>query len=119
MIDRANDWGYDAIEIGQVLSTVMEATQREFIPAGEGIAWGDRERMIEVSRMITMREGMGDRLADGIDRFATSIGHPELAMTVKGQATPAYDPRGLKCMGLGYATSNRGACHLRGYSPAS
>jgi aldehyde:ferredoxin oxidoreductase len=69
--------------------------------------------------MITFREGIGDRLAEGIDPFTKSIGHPELAMTVKGQATPAYDPRGLKGMGLGYATSNRGACHLRGYSPAS
>jgi len=119
MIDRANDWGYDAIEIGQVLSMMMEATQREFIPAGEGINWGDRDRMIEIARLITFREGIGDRLANGIEAFARSIGHPEIAMTVKGQATPAYDPRGFKGMGLGYATSNRGACHLRGYSPAS
>lgn len=119
MIDRANDWGYDAIEIGQVLSMVMEATEREYVPAGEGLAWGDRDAMIEMSRKITFREGVGDKLAEGIDSFASSIGHPEIAMTVKGQATPAYDPRGLKGMGLGYATSNRGACHLRGYSPAS
>ncbi|GAB4320797.1 MAG: aldehyde ferredoxin oxidoreductase family protein [Dehalococcoidia bacterium] len=119
MIDRANDWGMDAIEIGQVLSTVMEATQREYIPAGEGLSWGDADKMIEFMRMVAFREGIGDRLADGIEPFAKSIGHPELAMTVKGQATPAYDPRGLKGMGLGYATSNRGACHLRGYSPAS
>ena len=40
-------------------------------------------------------------------------------MTVKGQAIPAYDPRGLKGMGIGYATSNRGACHLRAYTPAA
>jgi len=40
-------------------------------------------------------------------------------MTCKGQGIPAYDPRGLKGMGLGYATSNRGACHLRAYTPAS
>lgn len=119
MIDRVNDWGMDAIEIGQVLSTVMEATQREYIPAGEGLSWGDRDRMIEFIRLVAFREGIGDRLAEGIEPFAKSIGHPELAMTVKGQATPAYDPRGLKGMGLGYATSNRGACHLRGYSPAS
>jgi len=119
LIDRANDWGYDAIEIGQVFSTLMEATQREYVPAGQGMTWGDTAKMVEVSRMVAFREGIGARLADGIDAFAKSIGHPELAMTVKGQATPAYDPRGLKGMGLGYATSNRGACHLRGYSPAS
>ena len=48
-----------------------------------------------------------------------SSGHPEMAMTVKGQGIPAYDPRGIKGMGIGYATSNRGACHLRGYTPAA
>ena len=36
-------------------------------------------------------------------------------MTVKGQEFPAYDGRALQGMGLAYATSNRGACHLRGY----
>jgi aldehyde:ferredoxin oxidoreductase len=40
-------------------------------------------------------------------------------MSVKGQSIPAYDPRGIKGMGVGYATSNRGACHLRGYTPAA
>ena len=40
-------------------------------------------------------------------------------MTVKGQAIAAYDPRGMQGMGLGYATSNRGGCHLRGYAAAS
>ncbi|HQY46056.1 MAG TPA: aldehyde ferredoxin oxidoreductase C-terminal domain-containing protein, partial [Usitatibacteraceae bacterium] len=32
---------------------------------------------------------------------------------------PAYDSRGIQGMGLAYATSNRGACHLRGYTVAS
>ena len=40
-------------------------------------------------------------------------------MAVKGQGIPAYDPRAIKGEGLGYATSNRGACHLRGYTVAS
>ena len=44
---------------------------------------------------------------------------PELSMTVKGQEFPAYDPRGIQGIGLNYATSNRGACHLRGYTIAS
>ena len=51
--------------------------------------------------------------------LAKHFGHPELAMTVKGMAIPAYDPRSMKGMGIGYATSNRGGCHVRGYSPAS
>jgi aldehyde:ferredoxin oxidoreductase len=40
-------------------------------------------------------------------------------MTVKGLSIPAYDPRGIKGMGVAYATSNRGACHLRAYTPAA
>ena len=52
-------------------------------------------------------------------RAAESFGHAEIGMTVKGQSVPAYDPRGLKGMGIAYATSNRGACHLRAYTPAA
>jgi aldehyde:ferredoxin oxidoreductase len=118
MIDRANDYGYDAIEIGDVLALYMEYTQRGFANGG-GLAWGDTHSMVEVMRKIAFREGVGDILAEGTGQAAAKLGHPELGMHVKGQGIPAYDPRGLKGMGLGYATSNRGACHLRGYSPAS
>ncbi len=75
--------------------------------------------MIETMRKIAFREGIGNTLAEGTGKAAALLGHPELAMAVKGQGIPAYDPRGIKGMGLGYATSNRGACHLRGYTPAS
>jgi aldehyde:ferredoxin oxidoreductase len=75
--------------------------------------------MVELTEQIARREGLGDLLAEGTERVAKRLGHPEISMTVKGQAIPAYDPRGLKGMGIGYATSNRGACHLRGYTPAS
>lgn len=119
MIDMANDYGYDAIEIGNVLSMYMEATEKGYVPGAEGLAWGDKDAMIAMCRRIALREGVGDQLANGIEPFAKGIGHPEIAMTVKGQAIAAYDPRGLKGMGLGFATSNRGGCHLRGYSPAS
>lgn len=68
---------------------------------------------------IARREGIGDVLAEGTERAAKHFGHPEIAMTVKGMAIPAYDPRGLKGMGIAYATSNRGACHLRAYTPAA
>ena len=118
IIDRANDWGYDAIEIGTVLAMYMEYTQLGFAN-GDGLAWGDTMGMLELGRKIAFREGIGDILAEGTGPAAAKLGHPELAMAVKGQGIPAYDPRGLKGMGLGYATSNRGACHLRGYSPAS
>jgi aldehyde:ferredoxin oxidoreductase len=62
---------------------------------------------------------VGDKLAEGPAAAAALWGHPEISMSVKAQSIPAYDPRGLKGMGIAYATSNRGACHLRAYTPAS
>jgi aldehyde:ferredoxin oxidoreductase len=118
MIDLANDYGFDAIEIGDVIATLMEATQKGYTN-GEGIEFGDVMGMVEVSRKVAYREGIGDIMADGCNAVALKFGHPEIAMTVKGQGIPAYDPRGLKGMGIAYATSNRGACHLRAYTPAS
>lgn len=118
MIDLANDYGFDAIEIGVTLAAYMEATQRGYVN-GSGLAWGDTAEMVAIAEKVANREGIGNSLAEGAAGYANSIGHPELAMSVKGQAIAAYDPRGLKGIGLGFATSNRGACHLRGYSPAS
>ncbi len=118
MIDLSNDYGLDAIEIGDVLSMYMEATQRGYTNGDGGLKWGDYMGMVEVIHKVGKREGIGDILAEGTERAAKHFGHPEISMTVKGQGIPAYDPRGLKGMGLGYATSNRGACHLRAYTPA-
>ena len=118
LIDMCNDFGLDTIETGNVLSMFMEATQRGYTN-GTGLQWGDVPNMIETVRKIAFREGIGDTLAEGTERAAEHFGHPEISMSVKGQAIPAYDPRGLKGMGIAYATSNRGACHLRAYTPAA
>ena len=118
IIDQCNDYGLDTIEMGNVLSVYMEATQRGYANSG-GLKWGDYTAMVALVDRTGMRVGIGDLLAEGAERVAKSWGHPEIAMTVKGQGIPAYDPRGEKGMGIGYATSNRGACHLRGYSAAA
>jgi len=118
MIDQCNDLGMDPIELGNALSMYMEATERGFTK-GAGLAWGDTGAMVAMTESIALREGDGDLLAEGPTLAAAQLGHEEIAMAVKGQALPAYDPRGLKGMGLGYATSNRGACHLRAYVAAA
>lgn len=120
MIDTANDYGFDAIEIGHPISIWMEASEKGYTSEADGkLAWGDGMGMVAIAEKIGKREGLGDIMAEGADATAKHFGHPELAMTCKGQGIPAYDPRGLKGMGLGYATSNRGACHLRAYTPAA
>ena len=119
MIDTCNDFGLDAIEIGHPLSVYMEASEKGYTNGDGKIGWGDGAKMVDLTEKIARREGLGDVMAEGADAIADHFGHPELAMTCKGQGVPAYDPRGIKGMGLGYATSNRGACHLRGYTPAA
>ncbi len=119
MIDMCNDYGMDTIEAGNVLAMFMEATELGAKVNGEGIRFGDAMGAIETLRKVAFREGIGDILAEGTERAAKALGFPHIALTVKGQAIPAYDPRGLKGMGIAYATSNRGACHLRAYTPAS
>lgn len=118
LIDQCNDLGMDPIELGNVLSMYMEASERGFV-TGTRLAWGDTRAMVALTEAIATRTGVGDLLAEGPTIAAAKLGHPEIAMAVKGQAVPAYDPRGLKGMGLGYATSNRGACHLRAYVAAA
>ncbi|MFJ7728076.1 aldehyde ferredoxin oxidoreductase family protein [Neobacillus sp. NPDC097160] len=117
MIDRCNEYGLDTIELGHAFSVTMEAYEKGII--SDELIWGDADSMIELMRKIAFREGFGGVLAEGPARATASWGAPELSMSVKGQSIPAYDPRGIQGIGLGYATSNRGACHLRGYTVAS
>jgi aldehyde:ferredoxin oxidoreductase len=118
LIHRCNDYGLDTIEAGNAVAVAMEATEKGVNPDG-AIKWADDDAMVELLRKIALREGIGDDLAEGPARAAKKWGAPEISMSVKGQSIPAYDPRGLKGMGIAYATSNRGACHLRAYTPAS
>ncbi|NOK61726.1 MAG: aldehyde ferredoxin oxidoreductase [Chloroflexi bacterium AL-W] len=119
IIDMSNDYGFDAIEIGNVLSMYMELSEKNYLNGHPTLEWGDAMSMVTFTEHMVAREGVGDILAEGTTLAAKAFGHLELAMAVKGQSVPAYDPRGLKGMGIGYATSNRGACHLRSYTPAS
>ncbi|NOX61778.1 MAG: aldehyde ferredoxin oxidoreductase family protein [Chloroflexi bacterium] len=118
MIDQANQYGMDTIELGNVLGACMEATEKGYIQ--DGLNWGDADGQIDmIERIAYAKDDLARTLGKGTARAAKAFGHPEIGMTVKGQAIPAYDPRGLKGMGIAYATSNRGACHLRAYTPAA
>jgi len=118
-----NLYGLDTISAGGTVAAAMELTERGYIPledladVGVELKFGSAEAMIRCLDMMAFRQGrFGDLLAEGGYRLAKHYGHPELFMGTKGQECAAYDPRGAKGMGLGYATSNRGACHLRGFS---
>ncbi len=117
---RANDLcdllGLDTISMGVTLAFVCEAVERGWItPAELGVpfGWGDWRGMLRLVEMTAMREGMGDRLAEGAWRLAESIS-PEatrLVYAVKRLELPAHSARALKGMSIGYATATRGGSH--------
>jgi aldehyde:ferredoxin oxidoreductase len=86
---------------------------------GIDLKFDGTEALVKMAELTAKGEGFGKDLGLGSKRLCEKYGMPDLSMTVKGQEFPAYDPRGIQGMGLAYATSNRGACHLRGYTVAS
>ena len=121
MINMCNDLGIDTIEAGNMIAMAMEMTEEDKLDdLDDGIEWGDVEHMLDLLEEISHRDSeLGDLLAKGARRIAEEMDAHENSLAVKGQTIPAYDPRAMKGMGIGYATSNRGACHLRGYTPSA
>jgi aldehyde:ferredoxin oxidoreductase len=95
----------------------MEMFEKGIIPQsdiGMPLKFGDADALVKMIELTGKREGFGDKLALGSYRLASLYGHPEFSMSVKKQEFPAYDGRVAQGMALEYATSNRGACHVRG-----
>ncbi|NPV69317.1 MAG: aldehyde ferredoxin oxidoreductase family protein [Firmicutes bacterium] len=113
-----NELGLDPITMGATLACAMELYEKGYMPASASdleLRFGDPDVLVEAVRKTGYREGVGNLLAEGSYRLATEFGHPELSMSSKKQEYPAYDPRAIQGIGLNYATSNRGGCHVRGY----
>ncbi|QCW04221.1 aldehyde ferredoxin oxidoreductase family protein [Natrinema pallidum] len=120
MLERCNDMGVDTIDAGNMMAMAMEMTDEGKLEGVGELEWGDTETMIDMIERIARREDeFADLLAEGPRRVADRKDAHENSLAVKGQTIAAYDPRCMKGMGIGYATSNRGACHLRGYTPAA
>jgi aldehyde:ferredoxin oxidoreductase len=118
-----NEDGMDPISFGATVAAAMELFQAGAISkehtGGIDLAFGGTAALVQMAELTAKGEGFGKDLGLGSKRLCEKYGMPDLSMTVKGQEFPAYDPRGIQGMGLAYATSNRGACHLRGYTVAS
>jgi aldehyde:ferredoxin oxidoreductase len=115
-----NEMGLDTISMGGTVACAMELFQRGYITLedteGLRLEFGNGEAMVEAVRLTGLGQGFGKKLQLGSWRMAELYGHPELSMTTKKQEFPAYEPRAFQGMGLEYATSNRGGCHVRGFT---
>ncbi len=118
-----NEQGMDPITFGTTVGAAMELYEMGAITKkqtdGLEVKFGSAEALTRLAELTGMGEGFGREIGLGSKRLTEKYGHPELSMSVKGQEFPAYDGRGIQGIGLAYATSNRGACHLRGYTIAS
>ncbi|MFZ5558979.1 MAG: aldehyde ferredoxin oxidoreductase family protein [Pseudomonadota bacterium] len=114
-----NEDGFDPISFGATVGAAMELYELGLVTdqdtGGIPLRFGSAEALTRMAELTARGEGFGKELGLGSRRLCEKHGKPELSMSVKGQEFPAYDGRALQGMGLAYATSNRGACHLRGY----
>ena len=118
-----NEQGMDPISLGVTIGAAMDLYHAGAISqedtGGVALEFGSTEAFVAMVEATARGEGFGKELGQGSRRLCEKYGHPDFSMTVKSQEIAAYDPRGIQGMGLAYATSNRGACHLRGYTVAS
>ena len=115
-----NEMGNDTISVATTIAAAMELYEKGYIKKedcqGVPLEWGNGEAIVKwTERMGRGETALGKLMAQGSYRLCEHSGHPELSMSVKKQELPAYDPRGIQGIGLNYATSNRGGCHVRGY----
>lgn len=119
-----NDLGMDAIGVPCTIAAAMELYQKGLISEeecdGVPLEWGSTEAIIEwTKRMGKPESELAKLMASGSAVLCEHYGAPEVSMASKKQELPAYDARAVQGIGLNYATSNRGGCHVRGYTIAS
>jgi aldehyde:ferredoxin oxidoreductase len=111
---QCDDLGLDTMSTGNTIGLAMELSESG--AADLGLAFGDAAAYLQVLEEIAFKStDRGRDLAMGAARLAEKYGQPHQAAHAKGLEMPAYDPRGNYGMGLAYATSERGACHLRAF----
>lgn len=112
--ESCDNLGLDTISTGNVIAFAMELTEKEIYDFG--IRFGDYENYLKIPGEIAYQKNRGKYLSLGVRALSEKLGGRDFAMEVKGLEFPGYEPRGNYGMGLAYATSERGACHLRAYT---
>ncbi len=117
-----NEEGIDPISFGATIGAVMELYEMGVLTkeqVGIEARFGSAQALAFLVEETVNGRGFGKEIGQGSKRLTAKYGHPDLSMSSKGQEFPAYDGRAIQGIGLAYATSNRGGCHLRGYTIAS
>ncbi len=116
--ELCNRYGLDTISTGGMIAWTMECFEKGIITdkntQGFKVRFGSAEVMLHLIEIIAHRQGIGDILADGVQRTVEEFGEEsrKLCMQVKGQLLPAHDPRGKVGVGISYAVAPQGADHI-------
>lgn len=104
--------GMDTISLASSLAFAMELKENGL--ADFDVSFGNSDNLFPIVEKIARREEKFSDLANGTKWLSEKYGGKEYAMHSKGLEMASYEPRRSVGMGLGYATSNRGGCHLNG-----
>ena len=113
-----NEYGIDTISAGAIIAFAMECYEHGVIKKKDigdlDLSWGNPDALPELVRLISMREGIGDILAEGVKIASEKLGKgsEEFAIQGKGLEAPAHDARSGKALAVAYGTANRGMCHI-------
>ncbi len=119
--ELCNRYGMDTISAGSAVSFAMEAFAKGLVTEediGYALPWGSASGLLQMLQDIAEGKGFGELLSRGVRHAAEQLGGLalEYSMHVKGLEVPMHDPRAYASLGIAYATSNRGACHLQGFT---
>ena len=119
--ELCNAYGVDTISTGMAVSFAIECFENGLLTlkdtGGLELRWGNGPAMVEMTRRICEREGLGDLLAEGPTRAAKKIGKGAEAyvLDVKKQSFPMHECRTRHGQALGYAVSPTGADHMHNF----
>jgi aldehyde:ferredoxin oxidoreductase len=122
--ELCNRYGLDVISTGAVIGFALEAAERGVLTGDQkqelDLNWGNAKSVVNLVEKIGRREGTGCLLGEGVMRASAKLGRGSdaFALHVKGLEPPGHDARAYNSLAIGYATGNRGACHLQGMSYA-
>ncbi|MHA1219987.1 MAG: aldehyde ferredoxin oxidoreductase family protein [Candidatus Heimdallarchaeaceae archaeon] len=121
--EMCDDLGIDTITAGATISFAMECVEKGYFQQSDvdNLAFGNDDAVLEMIKLISHREKIGDLFAQGSKAAAMKIGHDSMdfAIQVKGNELAGVEPRGSWGMALAYSTSDRGACHQRTWTPSA
>lgn len=113
---QCDEMGLDTISFGVTLAFVAECVEKGIADdtmLGRIIAFGRWKDLAEIARDTALKKGFGEYLALGSRKLAKKFGSgaKELLYCQQGLEMAGHSARGLKNMGLAYATSTRGGSH--------